>query len=230
MPKTGSRERGGREPRRDGIIHPRVAASRFRMDTGLLRLRWRRRLLSGLFLLMSSLIPPCLGSGSLSGPGSLQQTLTLPRDRFGNPDYCVITRQHTMCNSEVRNTWNMALIARLTRCKFGIANLFAGLWLQVRAGFGQRCDLGREGGDRESAQRTQGKDRQREGEERKTGTAATSGRHGTNGERDTHTVQRIFFYTCVSVNIWRLAFYENIFRADGGDVTTDQMKSNSAAN
>ena len=30
-----------------------------------------------------------------------RKPLILPRDRFGNPDYCAITKRHTMCNSEV---------------------------------------------------------------------------------------------------------------------------------
>ena len=33
-----------------------------------------------------------------------RKPLVLPRDRFGNPDYCVITKRHTMCNSEVRES------------------------------------------------------------------------------------------------------------------------------
>ncbi|TRY68227.1 hypothetical protein TCAL_05216 [Tigriopus californicus] len=43
---------------------------------------------------------PAQGSGSLSGFSTGSQTLSLPKDRNGNPDYCFITKAHTACNAK----------------------------------------------------------------------------------------------------------------------------------
>ena len=58
----------------------------------------------GIFVVVASAAVFCDASDKLSESTRNRfgrKPLVLPRDRFGNPDYCFITKRHTMCNSEV---------------------------------------------------------------------------------------------------------------------------------
>ncbi len=143
-----------------------------------------------LVVLMTLLSPAALvlASDSLSvGRGfTAQNSLSLPRDSSGRPDYCVITKAHTACNlKKVGNRHvGIGLEEKMKKKPTSFSSLSSsGFRCPVRRhGALERREHGGEGRDRPSAQRVAGASCQRPREERTTRAAAAGGRHGTNGK------------------------------------------------